>query len=67
MNEFETAGYESIAKTICEMEAIGVDRATTCAAIAAATAKALHAALGPVGAAEMLRAAAGQIAGMLDS
>lgn len=67
MNQFEQAGFESIAKTICAMEAIGVDRQTVCIAICTATAKALRAALGPAGAAEALRAAADQIADALDS
>ncbi|HRP94897.1 MAG TPA: hypothetical protein PL143_01475 [Rhodocyclaceae bacterium] len=67
MNQFEQAGFESIAKTICEMEAIGVDRQTVCTSICAATAKALRAAIGPKGAAEMLRAAADQIADQFDA
>lgn len=67
MNEFEDAGAASIAETIIRMDQLGIDRQTTCAAIASATARALRAALGPVGAAEMLRAAADQIAGQFDS
>lgn len=67
MTDFEAAGFESIARTIHEMDKLGVDRQTTCNAIATATAKALRAALGPKGAAALLREAADRIADMLHS
>lgn len=67
MTDFEDAGFESIARTILQMDELGADRQLTCQSIARVTATALRAAIGPKGAAEMLRAAADQIADALDS